>query len=137
MARRQDRSGGFSLTELMIVVSIISILALIGIVNYSRARARTNYSACVANLRTLGTAAEMYAQENGHHYATTATQMVSRYVKTIPTCPAVGFTTYSAGYISASKPDAFTIVCSGSNHGGITTASHYPQWTSSQGLREP
>lgn len=51
---------GFTLIELMIVVSIIAILAGILIPNFINARAQAMTAACESNLRSIATAAELY-----------------------------------------------------------------------------
>jgi prepilin-type N-terminal cleavage/methylation domain-containing protein len=129
---------GFSLTELMIVIAIISILALVGIVNYSRSRARAHYQACIVNVKNLGTACEMWARDHDNHYNVNLASLTPNYMKIIPTCPAVGATTYNAagGFASASNPDAYTITCAGTNHRAMTTNLNFPQYTSAGGLKE-
>ena len=62
--------SGFTLAELLVVVSIISILSLIGIANYRDAIARSEQSECVENLHVLGTALSAYATDyNAYPYA--------------------------------------------------------------------
>lgn len=51
---------GFTLVEIIIVVSIIVLLAAIGIPNLLRARLNANEAAAVAALKTLCSAAEVY-----------------------------------------------------------------------------
>lgn len=138
MARRPDGRTGFTLTEIMIVISIISVLMIVGALNYARSRARARYAGCQSNLRNLSTSLEMYANEHDRKFPLSGnlTAIVGRYIQTIPTCPAAGFTTYSTGYASASAPDAYTIVCSGNNHAGLVTGSNFPQYTNAGGLRE-
>ena len=92
---------------------------------------------CKNNLKNLGIAQEMYSTDNGGRFARKPTQLTPTYLKRIPTCPAAGTDTYSAGFASASNPDAYTIVCSGSNHTDLGVPPHYPQYTSDQGILCP
>jgi type IV pilus assembly protein PilA len=55
-----QKTKGFSLIELLIVVAIILIIAAIAIPNYLNARLRANESATVGALRTLNTAQITY-----------------------------------------------------------------------------
>ncbi len=52
--------GGFSLTELLIVIAIISILAAIMLPNYQNALVRTKISRSHSEMRTIGMALEVY-----------------------------------------------------------------------------
>ena len=121
----------------MIVIAIIGILAGILVPNYVRARAQGLATACKSNLKTIGTACEMYSHDNGGRFASTLGSLVPNYLKVVPTCPSVGATiVYTSGYTSASTPDAYTVMCSGTNHSGVGYSANYPQYTSVQGLIE-
>ncbi len=50
----------FTLIELIIVIAIITILAVIAVVNFTVAIKRTNKSADAANMRTVGSALQIY-----------------------------------------------------------------------------
>jgi len=53
-----------TLIELLIVIAIIAILAGIIFPSFTRAREKARQSACLSNMRQLGTAVEMYTQDN-------------------------------------------------------------------------
>ena len=53
---------GFSMVELLIVVTIISLLAAIAIPNLRRARQSANAASAVQSLRTITTAQHLYKQ---------------------------------------------------------------------------
>ncbi len=61
MPRRYPR--GFTLIELLVVVSIISLLAAILLPVFFQAREKARQAACASNLRQIGAAATLYAQE--------------------------------------------------------------------------
>jgi prepilin-type N-terminal cleavage/methylation domain-containing protein len=58
------KCAGFTLVEIMIVVTIIAMLAVLAIPFYSRARNQTYKKACIANIRTLDGAKQQWALEN-------------------------------------------------------------------------
>jgi prepilin-type N-terminal cleavage/methylation domain-containing protein len=57
------RLGGFTLIELLVVISIIAILAAILFPVFAQARERARLTTCASNLRQLGLANRMYAQD--------------------------------------------------------------------------
>ena len=67
---------GFTLIELLVVIAIISLLAAILFPVFSQARAKAYQAQCASNLRQIGLALTMYAQDNdetlmpGRHRAT-------------------------------------------------------------------
>lgn len=67
MTRRDER--GFTLVEIMIVVSIIALLAAIAIPNVLRGRTTANESAAIGNLRALVSSLEMYRSVNNAYPA--------------------------------------------------------------------
>ncbi|NLC59494.1 MAG: DUF1559 domain-containing protein [Armatimonadetes bacterium] len=57
------RKGGFTLIELLVVIAIIAILAAILFPVFARARENARKANCQSNLKQLGTAMMMYAQD--------------------------------------------------------------------------
>jgi len=89
--------GGFTLVEIMIVIAIIGLLCAIAIPNYLRARANSQASACINNLRQIAAAVDEFALEKGKTtgYVVTYPDDITAYIKlnsanSIPACPAGG-----------------------------------------------
>jgi general secretion pathway protein G len=57
--------GGFTLIEVLLVVTILGILATVGIVNLTQAGDRARVQACRTKIAQLGTAIDMYRQDKG------------------------------------------------------------------------
>lgn len=55
---------GFTLIELLVVIAIIAILAAILFPVFARARSHAHKMACLSNLKQIGIAIGMYAQDN-------------------------------------------------------------------------
>ena len=92
--------AGFTLVEIMIVVAIIGLLAAIAIPSFVHARAKSQATACINNLRQIEAAVQQVAIEKGKHVGDTVNYPddITPYIKlnssgSIPPCPAGG--TYS------------------------------------------
>ena len=90
------RKQGFTLVEIMIVVLIIGLLAAIAIPNFIKARETTQRNACIDNMRVIVGAVEQAKMEGIATPGVTDLIGSDKYIKVMPTCPAVGETgTYS------------------------------------------
>jgi prepilin-type N-terminal cleavage/methylation domain-containing protein len=63
LQKLNNRRGGFTLVEIMIVVAIIALLAAIAVPNFLRARKRSQASRVLEDLRMLDSALDQYAIE--------------------------------------------------------------------------
>src|SRR6266542_2865473 len=67
LMHRRKRHG-FTLIELLVVIAIIAILAAILFPVFAQARAKARQATCLSNLKQLGTAFMMYAQDYDETY---------------------------------------------------------------------
>ncbi len=72
---RTQKSTGFTLVEIMIVVAIIALLAAIAIPNLLRAKLNANDALAKATVRAVSTAAESYATARNGNYPIDATSL--------------------------------------------------------------
>ncbi len=64
----RTRQGGFTLIELLVVIAIIGILVALVLVSLSTARKKARDSQRKSDLRTVESALELYASDNGDQY---------------------------------------------------------------------
>jgi prepilin-type N-terminal cleavage/methylation domain-containing protein len=89
--------AGFTLVEIMIVVTIIGLLAAIAIPSFVRARARSQATACINNMRQLDAAIQQLSLAKGLSAGATINfpDDLTPYIKlntngSLPPCPASG-----------------------------------------------
>ena len=89
----KSRKGGFTLVEIMIVVTVIGLLAAIAIPNFIVARSRSQNNACINNLRQIDNAVQEWALENKKAAAAPVSFTdISSYLRNSVICPAGGAT---------------------------------------------
>ncbi len=83
--------AGFTLLEIMIVVSIISCLAAIAIPQFVRARSVSQQTTCINNLRQIQSAVSQWALETkASPTATVQFSDIQPYMRGAVVCPAGG-----------------------------------------------
>lgn len=87
---------GFTLLELLVVITIIGLLASVGLASYTRAQARARDAKRQGDLTTLRNALELFYSENNAYVNTGGTcrgvetallELVPNFTKTLPTDP--------------------------------------------------
>ena len=70
MRQGTPQQRGFTLIELLVVIAIIAILAAILFPVFAKAREKARQTNCTSNLRQIGTAVTLWAQDNKERYPT-------------------------------------------------------------------
>ena len=104
------RAAGFTLIELLVVIAIIAILAAIIFPVYSRAREKARQTTCLSNLKQIGLALQLYADDYDGVYtrgqfwpwdsSRTWVHVTKPYVRNaqVFTCPTARRDRFSYGY---------------------------------------
>lgn len=89
MTQHLKAKKGFTLVELMIVITVIAILATIGVISFTRVQAQTRDTKRKADMRAVSTALQAYFTEK-QTYPTQLSDLVPTYVPTLPVDPQNG-----------------------------------------------
>ncbi len=90
---QKRRRSGFTLTEIMIVVTLVALLLTIVTPNYVRARSSSQAATCIGNLKKIEWAKWQWSLENRKAREAMPTEAeLSPYFPTqkVPLCPAAG-----------------------------------------------
>jgi general secretion pathway protein G len=85
LTRRSDR--GFTLVELLVVISLISILAAMGLVQYKNSILRTQESVLKTDLFRVRDAIDQYYADKGKYPASLDSLVSDGYLRKIPEDP--------------------------------------------------
>jgi type II secretory pathway pseudopilin PulG len=98
MKLKTSPRAGFTLLEIMIIVSLIGLLAAISVPTFLRARATSQSTVCINTLRQIESATHQWALELKKGPTSLVTEAdVTPYLKKVRACPAGG-TTFADSY---------------------------------------
>jgi len=148
------KNRGFTMVEVIIVVAIIAVLASIIIPKMTKGRYSATLRACEVNLKHMGIAAEMYANDNnggclphlgqagpnsGRLSITGSFSLVTLgYLKSVPTCPSNPVSS-SYGYSCWVPYDRYYFFCNSSyskHPEQLGIPDDFPRYDSAKGILE-
>jgi len=90
----QRRSRGFTLLELMIVISVLGLLVALAVPNFLKTRTHARKQICIENLAQIESAKQLWGLENqktdGDKAELADLVGTTSYMKHTPDCPAGG-----------------------------------------------
>lgn len=100
----QDKTDGFTLVELLIVITIIGLLASIAIPTFLNQRTKGFQAAMASDLHTLLTSEAAWSAENNSSYTTDLTALAAQGLKSSPGVVAhIKLTSAGSSYIACTK----------------------------------
>jgi general secretion pathway protein G len=121
--KNKIKKNGFTLIELIVVVTIIAVLTVVGVISYGGTNKKARDSRRMADLEKIAMALEVYRQDVGSSYPPTAdysTFLVTEYIQALPKDPKTGLDyTYNR-----SAPYTYTIRATVEDAG----SSNVPGW---------
>lgn len=134
----KNQNKGFSLLELLIVITIIAILISLILPNYMKARAQSLMASCKGNLQKMAQSVEMYSMDSAGVYPNTLDEIMPRYLRAMPTCPSSHLEpsyTYNTS-ATLKGTSGFTIWCCGPfAHIAVNLQTSNPYYESNFGLQ--
>lgn len=107
--KRKNLLKGFTLLELLVVISIIGILIALGTVSYSTAQKKSRDAKRKADIKNIQNGFEQYYSQN-NRYATTTNELSTVFSGSLPTDPKTG-NNYDYGFDTADPLGEGYCVC--------------------------
>ena len=110
--KRLSNRKGFTLVELLVVVSIIGILAAIAVPRFTDANAAARGAKVLADLRTIDSASAIHLANTGSYPANVAALVTANLLSSAPTPPAAT-TTYRVNNVDYTGATDYAIGANG------------------------
>lgn len=130
-------------------VALWALIATIGILvlfypaksllaTLQRNNAIQKYNGCKSNVTNIGTALEMWCGDHQEQFPPSLNDLMPKYLKSIPTCPAANADTYSGDYRLEmppySKMQVYRFHCAGHFHKECGVGQNRPEYSGIEGL---
>lgn len=128
MTMKSNKKKGFTLIELMVVISIISFLSSIVFVSLSNAQSKGRDARRISDFRQLLNALELYRNDHGGYYPISLFSLLGppKYISKVPTPPPYPggagqdcAASYCYAYFPSNNPDLYHLGIKLENSGGV------------------
>ncbi len=131
----KQKSIGFTVIEMLIVLSIIGSVVLIALPYMIRARFKADMTSCLAYEKRIAQSLEVRKNSKGSYPDNLQTLVQENLLPNrIPACPSNGIS-YSKTYEISESFDRYTISCPGIHYKLLNVKAGYPQYSSAEGLQ--
>ncbi len=130
---RNHRARGFTIVEVLTILVLLSLLASLILPRFLLSRMRSYHSNCLQNVHNIGTALQIYANNNQGKYPDALQDLKDTtppYLQTLPICPS---SDASYGYTLSPEATLYTVHCQGIHHRQLEgeVEEGFPQFYSS------
>lgn len=116
MSEEDDAKEQLNWPLLIGTILVLAIGGMLGVRSWLKSRDVENLRICTANLKTVVTAAKMYAKDHKGSYPKSLGDLTqARYLEALPTCPVAKAMTFT-DYTARVKPDRMEVSCCGGHH---------------------
>lgn len=136
MKNKKIKTKGFSLIELIVVMTIIMVISVVGIVTFTGTNKKARDSKRMADLEKVRIALELYKQENNSYPLDARTSLVSNFLQEWPTDPKNYNYVYTRVSIYSYTLDAY-LESGGANVGSAGACGGSPAVTCNYRVRNP
>jgi prepilin-type N-terminal cleavage/methylation domain-containing protein len=133
MSLKKNNNSGFTMIEMMIVMTIIGIIGVGILPHLMKARCQAQLTACQLNLKAIATAIQTYEVQHKTIPDDLDILREEQFLGSLPICPSDG---KSYGYEVSRQPDDYTISCEGNFHNLMFdyVEEGYPKFTPSRSI---
>ncbi len=130
---RNRKARGFTIVEVLTILVLLTLLTSLILPRFLLSRMRSYHSNCLQNVHNLGTALQIYANNNQGKYPDTLQTLKDTtppYLQALPICPS---NEASYGYTLSPESTLYTVHCQGIHYRQLEgeVEEGFPQFYSS------
>ena len=139
----ETNTGGGWWWSVVMLALFIGVLGMILYPKYIRKGSTMLFTLCMSHCKNIGTALDMYADDNDGAFPAKLEMLTPDYLRAIPTCSAHERKIelirrkrpgYNDTYQVSNDFSAYTFYCGSRAHDGVGVRDNFPQYNSREGL---